>query len=108
MAKNLTVTVLLDFYGELLTDKQAGVLALYYNEDYSLAEIAAEMGISRQGVRDFIIRGEALLQEYEDKLGLAGRFMKISRLFDELEALVKKESVSQKVLDAIGDIRQSL
>ena len=52
MAKNLEITVLYDFYGDLLTEKQQEVIELYYNEDLSLAEIAALSGITRQGVRD--------------------------------------------------------
>lgn len=74
MTKNLDVSVLLDFYGTMLTDKQRDVVELYYNEDLSLAEIAAHSGITRQGVRDSIKRAEAQLIEYEDKLGLAARF----------------------------------
>lgn len=56
MAKNLEITVLYDFYGDLLTEKQQEVIELYYNEDLSLAEIAALSGITRQGVRDSIKR----------------------------------------------------
>ena len=70
MSKNLTITVLLDFYGELLTAKQADALRLYYDEDCSLSEIADDMGLSRQGARDFIKRGEQQLFEFEEKLGL--------------------------------------
>ena len=58
MEKDLSIAVLLDFYGDLLTEKQARAIDLYYNEDLSLAEIAEPLGISRQGVRDSIKRGE--------------------------------------------------
>ena len=58
MAKNLEISFLLDFYGDMLTDKQRDVVELYYNEDLSLAEIAAHSGITRQGVRDSIKRAE--------------------------------------------------
>lgn len=70
MAKNLDVAVLLDFYGGMLTDKQRDVIDLYYNQDLSLSEIAEHEGITRQGVRDSIKRGEVFLFELEDKLGL--------------------------------------
>lgn len=80
MAKNLHEGVLLDFYGELLTGKQKRALELYYNEDLSLAEIAEEMQVSRQGVRAFIKQGEAHLAEFEEKLGLSERFSLISKL----------------------------
>lgn len=68
MAKDLKISVLIDCYGEILTDKQKDVLDLYYNEDLSLSEIAEIEGISRQGVRDSIKRGEAQLLEMEEKL----------------------------------------
>ena len=68
--KNQTyrMTMLFDFYGELLTDRQKEFFDLYYNEDLSLAEI------SRQGVRDVIVRAEAAMQEVEDKTGIIKRF----------------------------------
>ena len=74
--KNQTyrMTMLYDFYGELLTDRQKEFFDLYYNEDLSLAEIAENEGISRQGVRDVIVRAEAAMQEIEDKTGLIRRF----------------------------------
>ena len=84
MSKNLTISVLYDFYGELLTEKQQEVIELYYNEDLSLAEIAMHSGITRQGVRDSIKRGESQLLELESKLGLAKRFGEIERLLDEI------------------------
>ena len=74
--KNQTyrMTMLFDFYGELLTERQKEFFDLYYNEDLSLAEIAENAGISRQGVRDVIVRAEAAMQEIEDKTGIIKRF----------------------------------
>ncbi len=77
MAKNMKVAYLLDFYGDLLTDKQRDSLEFYYNDDLSLGEIAANLGISRQGVRDNIKRAEAVLFDMEEKLRLAERFSEI-------------------------------
>ena len=74
MAKNLEITVLLDFYGDMLTDKQREFLGYYYNEDLSLSEIAQNEGITRQGVRDAIKRAETQLYEMESRLELARRF----------------------------------
>ena len=71
MAKDLTVSYLLDVYAPVLTDKQREVIELYYCEDLSLAEIAENCGITRQGVRDSIKRGEHTLNELEDRLGFA-------------------------------------
>ena len=67
-------TMLFDFYGELLTEKQREYFDLHYNEDLSLAEIAALTGISRQGVWDIIRRAEATLRDIEAKTGLGARF----------------------------------
>lgn len=108
MEKNLEVTVLLDFYGELLTEKQAKALMLYYDEDCSLSEIADDMGISRQGVRDFIKRGEAQLRELEQKLGLAARFSKISRAIDELSVIADNEKAPERLRVLIKEIKDNL
>lgn len=74
MAKNLDMIMLLDFYGDMLTEKQRDFISYYYNDDLSLAEIAENAGISRQGVRDAIKRAEAQLTEMEDRLGFVKRF----------------------------------
>jgi len=70
------MSMLLDYYGELLTDKQRELFDLYYNEDLSLSEIAEHVGISRQGVRDAIMRGETILRDIEDKLGFVKKYSK--------------------------------
>ena len=84
MSKNLHISVLMDFYGEILTEKQRDVLELYYNEDLSLAEIAEHEKISRQGVRDSIKRGEESLLDLESKLKMAEKFTAFSKLLDEI------------------------
>lgn len=66
--------VLLDFYGQLLTDRQYEVMDLHYNSDLSLGEIAEVIGISRQGVFDSIRKAKLILAGYEKKLGLIERF----------------------------------
>ena len=68
------MAMLYDFYGEVLTERQKEFYDLYYNEDLSLGEIAENYGITRQGVRDVIVRAEAVLTELEDKTGLIKRF----------------------------------
>ncbi len=72
MAKNLNYSTLLDIYGGMLTDKQRDMMEFYYNDDLSLSEIADNCGISRQGVRDAIKRGEESLDELEEKIGVTG------------------------------------
>ena len=75
--KDLNISYLLDFYGELLSDRKRTVMDMYFNEDLSLAEIAAELGISRQGVRDIIKKSEEDLHFYEEKLGLAKKLQAV-------------------------------
>lgn len=77
MAKDLRISYLLDFYGEMLTETQREAVDAYYNEDMSLSEIAADRNISRQGVRDAIKRAEQQLCEMEERLGLAKRFEEV-------------------------------
>jgi len=72
--KSLETALLLDFYGNLLTEKMRGCMEMYYYDDMSLAEIADSENISRQGVHDTIKRAQKTLEEYENKLGLAHRF----------------------------------
>ena len=78
------MTMLYDFYGELLTPRQREFFDLYYNEDLSLAEIAENNGITRQGVRDVIVRAENAMQEVEDKTGIIKRFQSQRPLLDEI------------------------
>ena len=82
------MAMLFDFYGDLLTDRQKEFYDLYYNEDLSLAEIAENYGITRQGVRDVIVRAEAILTELEDKTGIIKRFHKMQQQFLEVEEAV--------------------
>ena len=84
MPKNLDISMLLDFYGQMLTEKQQEVAEFYFNDDLSLAEIAEHSGITRQGVRDSIKRAEFQLLEYEEKLGLWQRFSKMQTGIDEI------------------------
>lgn len=107
MAKDMTLVLLLDFYGGLLTEKQAFALDGYYNQDLSLAELAEDMGISRQGVRAFLSQGEKHLREFEAKLGLAARFGEVSRGLAEMKEIIdnggKPESLLA-IIDRISDI----
>ena len=65
---------LMDFYGPLLTEHRREVMRLYCEEDLSLAEIAEQLGITRQGVSDALKKARAQLEDYENKLGLAARY----------------------------------
>ncbi len=89
--KDMRISLLLDFYGELLSEHRREALELYYNEDFSLSEISDQMNISRQGVRDLVKKGERQLEESEEKLGLADRFARVkaelTELSDAIDAL---------------------
>ena len=85
MAKNLEICYLLDFYGDVLTPKQRDVMEQYYNDDFSLAEIAENFGITRQGVRDVIVRAESILYDLEDKTGLIRRFHAMHKQLEAIE-----------------------
>ena len=79
MAKDLKISYLLDFYGDMLTQAQYDAVDAYYNQDLSLSEIAADRNISRQGARDAIKRAEQQLFEMEDRLELAKRFQAVQK-----------------------------
>ena len=84
------MALLYDFYGDMLTDRQKEFYDLYYNEDLSLAEIAENYGITRQGVRDVIVRAEAILTELEDKTGLIKRFHTMTAQLEQVRADAQK------------------
>ena len=83
------MAMLFDFYGDVLTPRQKEFYDLYYNEDLSLAEIAENNGITRQGVRDAIKRGEGTILELEDKVGFARRYRAVQEGIESLEQLAR-------------------
>ena len=102
--KNLTLGYLLDFYGELLPERKRSVMDMYYNEDLSLSEIAAEVGISRQGVRDIIKKSEEELLFYENKLGLAKRLKDVEACASDLREMAARHSLPEDLLARITDL----
>jgi len=112
VAKNLEISYLLDFYGEMLTKKQSDFLDYYYNEDLSLSEIAENEGITRQGVRDAIKRAEAQLLEMERKLGLAEKFSELKKGLEEIKSCADSiyeynlaHSLSREINDSTARIK---
>ncbi len=91
MKEVLRISLMLDFYGNLLTRRQYQVMDTYYNNDYSLSEISQNLNISRQGVYDIIKKGRALLDRFEKKLGLVDRHLKLKekilRIIEELDSM---------------------
>ena len=112
MGKNLDITLLLDFYGDMLTEKQRNFISCYYNDDLSLSEIAANEGITRQGVRDAIKRAEAQLTGMEERLGLVARFEnvkaglgEIMELSEEIAVYNRTHSLSMEINDRTAKIK---
>ena len=107
-------SLLYDFYGALLTEKQRQVMALYHEENLSLSEIAQEFGISRQAVHDTLKKAEQALEDYENKLNLIHKLVKteeaIAEIYIEIEALasVTKDSQTVEKLANINSIIDSL
>ena len=106
------MALLYDFYGDVLTPRQKEFYDLYYNEDLSLAEIAENNGITRQGVRDVIVRAEAILTDLEDKTGLIKRFHTMRQQLEQVQRDARRltelseryddpelETLSRRILD---------
>ena len=118
----IQTSLLYDFYGSLLTDRQREVMELYYGENLSLSEIAAEFSISRQGVHDALKNAGRALHEYEQKLGRVDKFQqsreaigdideRIEGLMEDVqkqEALVPAEVTAelQKIKDIIDKLEE--
>ena len=111
----LQMTLLFDYYGELLTDRQRMCFDLRHNQDLSLAEIAQELNVSRQGVHDNLSRAEALLMNMEEKTGCVHRDLlcrKAARTIMSLAAeLAKHEDqnvshLAAQILTAAGELEE--
>ena len=109
------MNVLMDYYGELLTERQRHFMRVYYDENHSLAEIAEQENITRQAVRDILVRSCALLERYEDKV----RFLEymtsqrdsldlVERCLFAMNDLNQKEFRSKKLLDICNRMYESL
>ncbi len=91
VSRKIELAWLTAFYGGLLTDKQRQVLMLHCEEDLSLAEIAQEAGISRQGVHDMLTRAAQRLFDMEEKLGMANRFRRMEDGLEKCRSLLEKK-----------------
>lgn len=108
MAKELKFVMLLDCYGDLLTDHQRNIMELYYCEDLSLAEIGTPLGITRQAVMSLIKRTESILLNYEEKLGFARRLEKMKKCFGNIAAIADKIEDPQLRLSVIGEVDKGM
>ncbi len=102
MPKNLYISALLDVYGLFLNDKQREMCEYYYNEDLSLSEIAENTGITRQGVRDQIKRGEQRLLDLEKKCGYCSSFSRLKELAENMRS--GDTSATEEILNIIEEL----
>ena len=109
----LEMTLLFDYYGDLLTEKQKTCFDLHYNQDLSLGEIAEEAGISRQGVHDSLARAEAALLAMEEKTGCVARartqqksLETICRAAEQLLTVPGAEALAQDILKAAAQMKE--
>lgn len=111
MEKNVKASMLCQIYGKLLTEKQYNFLDDYYNNDFSLSEIAENHGITRQAVRDNIVKGENKLFEYEEKLGIMKKTLnqeqQIVKILSELGKIQTKFS-DEKIANILENIKKEL
>ncbi len=106
--KNLEIGFLLDFYGDVLTERKRTVLDYYYNDDLSLGEIAEEIGISRQGVRELIKKSGDELLFYEEKLGLAQRFRNVGEQAVQLLSMMDAATVPDEIRRAAEALAETV
>lgn len=104
LEKTLRMNQLIAFYGRLVTEKQYNMLRLYYEEDYSLGEIATHYNISRQAVYDNLKRAEQQLESYEATLQLIAKMMKRQFILTQLQEAVVTSEDRQVVLEYINQL----
>ena len=95
MEERVLISLLLDFYGPLLTDKQRMSLQLHHENDMSLGEIAEELGVSRQAVHDNLQRARHILNDYESKLHLVAQYEAREQVINELKDTLPADVLSQ-------------
>jgi hypothetical protein len=105
---NVKISILLEIYGKLLTEKQYTLLDDYYNNDLSLSEIAENQQITRQAVRDNLKKGENNLLDYEDKLGLMKKNVMQRKALNEVLDALKKIEVSEKSKTKVNQIENMI
>ena len=101
MDKNIKVSMLLEMYGKLLTDKQVDVIDLYYNQNLSLSEIAEELNITRQGVRKSLVDGEKKLLDIEEKLGFMAQKQRREKIIDDIYQKTFDKNLRKKLLNLL-------
>lgn len=110
--KVIKIGMLYDFYGQLLTDKQREVMHLYYEDDYSLGEIAENLNISRQAVYDTLKKSEKILLEFEEQLKLFDKFKESEyvhkKIIDKIDLLLESYKEDEYLTDQLNKMKEIL
>ncbi|MCQ2555634.1 MAG: YlxM family DNA-binding protein [Clostridia bacterium] len=104
----LQVSLLYDFYGELLTERQKEIMELYHEENYSIVEISSELGITKQGVHEALKKSEKLLYSYEEKLGLVSKFLNTGSVIEEVRNRLDSLSLNDELKEKVEEIKNIL
>ena len=104
--KNMKIAYLIDFYADVLDDHTRDIMKAYYNDDLSLAEIAEDEGISRQGIRHIVKKGEDQLLSLESKLGIAQKHEEILMIGDELSQIIEKLEETHSNNESINALKE--
>ncbi len=109
----LQMTLLFDYYGDLLTDRQKQCFDLYYNQDLSLSEIAAETGTTRQSAHDTLTRAAALLESFEQTLGCIARDRRTQKTVRQILAAAQAlrsvpgaQALADEILQSAGELKE--
>jgi len=108
MEKNVQMSLLFAFYRNMLTKRQIECVDLYYNEDLSLSEISEHLGITRQGVRDNIVRAERTMCDTEERLGLAAKFLTIKERLNVIDDIIRDIEKSPNIRYLSDDIKYKI
>jgi len=111
MVKDVNMALLYDYYGSFLTEKQADIFDLFYNEDLSLSEIGEHLGITRQGVRDALKRGEEILENMEDKIGMVRKtngIMRATEILKDISNEIIVSSGSKEKINALNEVMEEI
>ncbi|MBQ2897803.1 MAG: DNA-binding protein [Clostridia bacterium] len=104
----MKLSILFDYYGGVLTDKQADVCDMYFNQNLSLGEISEIMGITRQGVRDSLKKSEKILLFHEEKLGIYKKDLNVASLINKIDTLLDESDINPDYMKKIKKITDEI
>ena len=104
LEKKTGISLLLDFYAPMLSDRQAEIMQLYYGDDLSLSEVSEITGITRQGVRDAVKKSEAILDDCEKRLGLYKKYQSARKELEKITGALRKAGVESEIISRIEEL----